>query len=150
MSLAARNDDLCPVAAMKNHLSVNCRAPQNSSIFTYRSATGWTHLFKHVFMDFCNDSWGHLGLGFIAGHSFRIGGAVELLLAGVPPEVVAAIGGWSSLAFLLYWRKVDEILPLCTAKAYRKQDFDELAKMLESFRVRHNIDPRLLQDYSQI
>lgn len=38
----------------------------------------------------------------ISGHSFRIGGAVELLLAGVPPEVVAATGNWTSLAFLLY------------------------------------------------
>ena len=48
-------------------------------------------------------------LTHILDHSFHIGGAVELLLAGVPPEIVAATGGWTSLAFLLYWHHMEEI-----------------------------------------
>ena len=71
----------------------------------------------------------------VHGHSFRIGGAVELLLAGVPPEVVAATGGWTSLAFLLYWRRLKEILPMSTAHAYKRSDIDRLSKILDNFRV---------------
>ena len=45
-----------------------------------------------------------------AGHSFCIGGTTEWLLAGVSPETVAKIGRWTSLAFLLYWRHVSEVI----------------------------------------
>ena len=65
---------------------------------------------KYKFMDFCSGVWSKAALAHVLGHSFRIGGAVELLLAGVPPEVVAATGGWTSLAFLLYWRRMEEII----------------------------------------
>ena len=75
----------------------------------------------------------------IAGHSFRIGGTVALLLAGVPPEVVAATGGWTSLAFLLYWRRLEEIIPLSTSKAYNTFNISKLADNLEQFRIKHNI-----------
>jgi hypothetical protein len=57
-------------------------------------------------------------LAHILGHSFHIGSAVKLLLAGVPPEIVAATGRWTSLAFLLYWHRMEEILPMSTSKAY--------------------------------
>ena len=46
---------------------------------------------------------------------------MELLLSGVPPEVVASLGGWLSMAFLLYWRKLDEIIPNHILSAYDKQ-----------------------------
>jgi hypothetical protein len=45
----------------------------------------------------------------------------QFLLAGVAPEVIAALGGWTSLAFLLYWRRVEEILPMNISKAYKKK-----------------------------
>ena len=48
-------------------------------------------------MVFCTDVWLKAALAHVLGHSFRIGDAVELLLAGVPPEIVAATGGWTSL-----------------------------------------------------
>lgn len=54
---------------------------------------------KSSFLAFCNKVWTDKGLHKVHGHSFRIGGAVELLIAGVPPEIVAALGGWTSLAF---------------------------------------------------
>ena len=87
-------------------------------------------------------------LAHILGHSFRIGGAVELLLAGVPPEIVAATGGWTSLAFLLYWHRMDEILPMSTSKAYNQADLDHLASIFEKFRITHNIPTSLLEKSS--
>jgi hypothetical protein len=99
---------------------------------------------KHVFLKFVTGVWKSASLAHVLGHSFRIGGAVELLLAGVPPEVVAATGGWTSLAFLLYWRRMDEILPMSTSKAYNKTHFDELASIFERFRVSHNIPSALI------
>lgn len=99
---------------------------------------------KPVFMAFCTDIWSKATLAHVLGHSFRIGGAVELLLAGVPPEIVAATGGWTSLAFLLYWRRMEEILPMSTSKAYRQSHLDDLAKIFEAFRVSHKIPSQLV------
>jgi len=83
-------------------------------------------------------------LAHVLGHSFRIGGAVELLLAGVPPEIVAATGGWTSLAFLLYWRHMEEILPMSTSKAYNKSHLDSLAAIFEQFRINNKIPSALI------
>ena len=83
-------------------------------------------------------------LAHILGHSFRIGGAVELLLAGVPPEIVAATGGWTSLAFLLYWHRMEEILPMSTSKAYNKSHIDSLATIFEHFCIKNKIPSALI------
>ena len=83
-------------------------------------------------------------LAHVLGHSFRIGGAVELLLAGVPPEIVAATGGWTSLAFLLYWRRMEEILLMSTSKAYNKTQVNHLAVIFEQFRIDHRIPTALI------
>ncbi len=99
---------------------------------------------KHVFLDFCTNIWSRASLAHILGHSFCIGGAVELLLAGVPPEIVAATGGWTSLAFLLYWHRMEEILPMSTSRAYKKSHFDELATIFEEFRIAHHIPRNLI------
>ena len=40
----------------------------------------------------------------VSSHSFRAGGATDLLEGGVPPEEVRRLGRWSSDAFLMYWR----------------------------------------------
>ena len=75
----------------------------------------------------------------IPGHSFRIGGAVELLLAGINPDIVVATGGWTSLAFLLYWRCMEEIIPLSTSRAYKKSHLDHLISIFEDFHSCHGI-----------
>ena len=85
------------------------------------------------------DVWSKAALKHVLGHSFCIGGAVELLLAGVPPEIIAATGGWTSLAFLLYWRRMEEILPMSTSKAYQRSHIDALAKIFEKFRIDNRI-----------
>jgi hypothetical protein len=105
---------------------------------------------KYKFMDFCADVWSKAGLAHVLGHSFRIGGAVELLLAGVPPEIVAATGGWTSLAFLLYWRRMEEILPMSTSRAYRRSHVEALAKIFESFRVTHHIPLNLITSHDHV
>jgi hypothetical protein len=138
--VTARNDHLCPCTALRNHLNLNHNVPATSSLFSYTTADGaWAHITKYRFMDFCADVWSKAALAHVLGHSFRIGGAVELLLAGVPPEIVAATGGWTSLAFLLYWRRMEEILPMSTSKAYQRCHVDALAKIFEKFRVDNRI-----------
>jgi hypothetical protein len=110
--LTARHngDPLCPVAALKNHLDINSSIPPSSSLFAYSSSTGEPkNLLKHEFLNFVTKIWSSAMLAHVLGHSFRVGSAVELLLAGVPPEIVTTTGGWTSLAFLLYWRRMDEI-----------------------------------------
>lgn len=85
-------------------------------------------------------------LAHVSGHSYRIGGAVTLLLAGVKPEVVAATGGWTSLAFLLYWRKVDTIIPLHTSKAYDSGSLATARNSIDDFRHRQGISEDMLSD----
>jgi len=96
------------------------------------------------FLDVINGIWQQASLDHVSGHSFRIGGAVTLLLAGVPPEVVAATGGWTSLAFLLYWRRMEEIIPLSTSNAYNHSQLTSLATIFEQFRIRNHIPHSVL------
>lgn len=138
--VTARSDLLCPCTALRDHLGINRDVPGSSSLFAYTTRDGqWEHMTKYKFMSFCTDIWLKAALAHVLGHSFRIGGAVELLLAGVSPEVVAATGGWTSLAFLLYWRRMEEIIPMSTSRAYQRSHIVALAKIFEKFRVDHHI-----------
>ncbi|KAF7354419.1 hypothetical protein MVEN_01130900 [Mycena venus] len=101
--LTARDDDLCPNKAFANHVCVNKDTPADAPLFAFMAKDGnWSPMTKDWFMRFCNAAWQKAALLRDFGHSFRIGGSTELLLAGVPCEIVAALGGWTSLAFLLY------------------------------------------------
>ena len=71
---------------------------------------GTSRLTKHRFMQRCNEIWQKAGYPRITGHSFRIGGTTELLLAGTPPDVVKKAGRWASDAFLRYWRSLEDIV----------------------------------------
>lgn len=119
------------------HLLINNDLPPNAPLFAYKSMNGtWNPLSKDVFLTFVNRTWSNAHLYHVFGHSFRIGGAVALLLAGVPPEVVAATGGWTSLSFLLYWRRLEHILPKSTSQAYNSSDLNFLFTAFEKFRMR--------------
>ncbi|KAF8573516.1 hypothetical protein K439DRAFT_1250648, partial [Ramaria rubella] len=59
-----------------------------------------------AFLNRCNQIWTAQGYPRSTGHSFRIGGTMELLLTGVHPDVVKAMGQWSSDSFLVYWRSL--------------------------------------------
>ncbi|KAJ7848011.1 hypothetical protein B0H14DRAFT_3453373 [Mycena olivaceomarginata] len=68
------------------------------------------------------------------------------------PNIVAALGSWTSLAFLLYWRKIEHIVPMHVGKAYDKAKLNNIVKAFEVFCVAHNIimpsikDLRLLDE----
>jgi hypothetical protein len=99
-----------PISLLKRHLRVN-GIPNDSHLFSYISVNGISTLTKSRFLRRCNDIWGALGYPRTTGHCFRIGGTTELLIAGIPPEVVKATGRWSSDSFLRYWRSLDDIAP---------------------------------------
>lgn len=103
-------------------------------------------MLKHYFMDECCRVWSLEKLQLVDGHSYRIGGSVELLLAGVAPEVIVALGGWISLAFLLYWRRIEEILPMNISKVYKKKWIQELTSKFEDFRIRNHIPANITID----
>ncbi|KIY49109.1 hypothetical protein FISHEDRAFT_42092 [Fistulina hepatica ATCC 64428] len=136
----------CPLLAIRVHLTVNADLPASAPFFSFSSPStpsGYHILTKSAFMARCTAIWSRHSLDHVLGHSFRIGGAVELLLAGVPPEVVAATGGWTSLAFLLYWRRMEDILPMSTSRAYSTTSISQLSHIFEAFRSAHNLHDSL-------
>ncbi|KAE9391545.1 hypothetical protein BT96DRAFT_1024026 [Gymnopus androsaceus JB14] len=130
----------CPFNAMQMHVRVNSRIPDDFSLFAYVNDHGQPHhMVKSVFLTFCDKIWSDKGFPLVQGHSFCISGAVELLLAGVPPEVVAAVGGWTSLAFLIYWRWFEDILPVHILKAYDSSQISRLKTSIDDFQKIHKI-----------
>lgn len=107
-----------PISLLKNHLRVNA-VPNNDYIFSYMTADGRSFLTKSLFLQRCNTIWNALGYPRTTGHSFRIGGTTELLIAGTPPDVVKVTGRWSSEAFLKYWRSLDDIAPQYIRNVHR-------------------------------
>jgi hypothetical protein len=99
-----------PIVSLKVHLRVN-GVPRDKPIFSYLSPDGIQTLTKTLFLHRCNAIWHLLGYPHTTGHSFRIGGTTELLIAGTPPDVVKAMGRWSSESFLRYWRSLDDLAP---------------------------------------
>lgn len=127
------DDSLSPVYAMKNHLGLTKGASQDDHLFSYQGDDGtWHPMVKRVFMARCEEIWSRTGLGGLEGHGFRIGGATELLLGGVPPHVVAVIGRWKSLTFLKYWRNVVEIITGSFASRYDSSRLKAISKEVES------------------
>ncbi|KAJ7739025.1 hypothetical protein DFH07DRAFT_752328 [Mycena maculata] len=101
-----------PVHAVEHHLSTN-QLESTDPLFSYRTSNGGLlALTKCKFMAHFNQVWGAFGLPKSTGHCFRIGGTTELLLAGVPPDVVKMMGRWSSDSFLRYWCSLHRIAPL--------------------------------------
>lgn len=144
--LMMHRDTLCPCAAFKNHLAVNHDIPDLAALFAYRLPNGsHKNMIKHVFLGFTTSIWQAALLVHVLGHSFWIGGAVKLLLAGVPTDIVATTSGWTSLAFLLYWRRMEDLLPMSTSCAYNKSHIDSLAQIFKHFRINHHIAHSTLQ-----
>jgi len=108
-----------PVNAFEHHLASNPHVPEDAPLFAWQSADGgWCPMTKTWFMESCIGAWRKEGLDLLEGHSFRIGGMTHHLMSGVDPWVVMVIGRWSSSSFLMYWRKVEEILPNFISEAY--------------------------------
>lgn len=109
--LVAQNNPIDPEVALNTHLKVN-QLPNSVPLFAYRTQTGFRILTRAKFLERCNAIWKAAGYPRTTGHSFRIGGTTELLLAGVAPDVVKAMGRWSSDAFHKYWRSLEDLVPL--------------------------------------
>ena len=133
ITLTDREDPTSPVAALTRNLVHNRRVPSTAPFFAYESAapTGWSPMTRTWFLQRCNDIWRNAGLTSLTGHSFRIGGTTELLLRGVPPQVVAMQGRWESGAFLKYWRNVEAILPLYVSGEDELRRHRTIANMVE-------------------
>jgi hypothetical protein len=139
ISVTARDHRTCPLAALERHLSVNCNVPIHLSLFAYQTPTGWSHMTRSTFLSRCNDIWVSQGFPNLPGHAFRIGGATELLLQGVHPDVVSTQGRWSSDAFLDYWCRIDTILPLFIASSANTQRLADLDRVMDSFARNHHL-----------
>jgi hypothetical protein len=99
-----------PITLLKRQLRIN-NLSNDSHLFSYASSGGLTLMTKPIFLQRCNEIWHPLGYPRTTGHCFRIGGTTELLIAGIPPDIVKATGRWSSDSFLRYWRSLDRIAP---------------------------------------
>lgn len=109
--LVAQANPINPETALRAHLAVNA-VDHSLPLFTFRTPTGHSILTRSQFLTRCNEIWQRAGYPRTTGHSFRIGGTTELLLAGVNPDVVKAMGRWSSDAFQKYWRSLEDLAPI--------------------------------------
>ncbi|PPQ94515.1 hypothetical protein CVT25_014169 [Psilocybe cyanescens] len=99
-----------PLHLLRNHLHIS-NLHHTSPLFAYMTPSGPRSLTKYRFLARCNTIWKIHGYPRTTGHCFRIGGTTELLLAGVPPDIVKTMGRWSSDSFLRYWRFPEDIVP---------------------------------------
>ncbi|KAJ7083504.1 hypothetical protein C8R43DRAFT_909495 [Mycena crocata] len=112
--LVAQNDPINPEIALNAHLKIN-NLSSSLPLFAYHTSSGVEILTRAKFLIRCNEIWQKAGYPHTTGHSFRIGGTTELLLAGVAPDVVKALGRWSSDAFHKYWRSLEDLAPIHAA-----------------------------------
>lgn len=132
--LSQVDDFTNPVSAFNHHLSANIIIPPHAPLFAFETADGnWSPMTRVWFLSRCNKVWKDAGLVELTGHCFRIGGAMELLLRGVPPDVVAVQGRWKSQAFLDYWRKIDSILPLFVTSSFSDARVAMIHASMDSF-----------------
>jgi hypothetical protein len=141
ISVTARPHCTCPLSALERHFSINASLPANAPLFAYVSSTGgaWAPLARPEFIQRCNAIWVAHGFPNLPGHAFRIGGATELLLQGVHPDVVATQGRWTSRSFLEYWRRVETILPLFISSSIDTQRLLSLDTVMDSFASHHRL-----------
>ncbi len=137
-------DVLCPVKALWHHLKTNEEVLGDAPLFSFVTSDGsWAPMVKQWFLDRCREIWIPLNLDFVHGHSFRPGGATELLLAGIPPETVAKQGHWKSLAFLIYWHKLEDLIPSMINSTYSSARLSDLQNAFEMFRIANKLPDRI-------
>ena len=120
--LTATGDEFCPVDTFSNHLSLNKLGTFNEAsstpLFAYQNEGIFKTMDKKFFLSFTKSIFKSAGLELTHGHSYRIGGTLKLLLDGVPPETIMKIGSWSSLCFLIYWQRLEQIIPLAVTQSW--------------------------------
>jgi hypothetical protein len=132
--VATKIDDITnPYDAFVHHLSANASIPNHVPLFLFETDQGWSPMTKFWFLTRCNDVWMSSGLPALSGHCFRIGGATELLLHGVLPDMVAMQGRWKSKAFLEYWRCIESILPIFISGSFNDSRISLLRSSMDSY-----------------
>lgn len=139
ISVTSRAHRTCPLTALERHFRINQNLPSRSPLFSYCDSSGWSPMTRTAFLARCNTIWTAQGFPDLPGHAFRIGGATELLLQGVHPDIVSTQGRWSSDAFLEYWRRIDTILPLFIASSANTERLLEIDRVMDSFARRHHL-----------
>ncbi|KAF5368224.1 hypothetical protein D9615_010528 [Tricholomella constricta] len=123
--LTATNNIFCPVTALQNHLRINHISTPTHLFAFITDSSSYQTLTKSQFLHITTEIFVSHHLDPVYGHSYRIGGTVELLASGVPPEIIMKLSGWSSLCFLLYWRRLDYLVPIAITRAWtaRRNEF---------------------------
>ena len=98
---------VCAVTAMRAFLQLRSNEPKTAPLFTFSDGKVLRRRHLTVFLRAFMVKIGEAS-GEFAGHSFRIGGATDLALAGVPDHEIQAAGRWTSEAFKRYMRFTDE------------------------------------------
>lgn len=140
MPITDMDDPTSSIPAVKHHLSANANIPGDAPFFAFETnsnSSGWAPMTRDWFLARCSEIWIEAGLESRTGHCFRIGGATELLLRGVPPDIVQVLEGWKSQAFLEYWRKIDSILPLFISDSFSSSHLQLVKDSIECFRRTH-------------
>lgn len=108
--LTSQSHVTCPIMALDHHLLINAAVPADHGLFSYMEGGNPKYLTKAAFLARCAAIWRDAGLPIVHGHSFRIGGATEHLRRGLSLDLLQIQGRWTSDAFKLYLRRLDEIL----------------------------------------
>lgn len=125
-------DNLCPIKAFETHLRINHSPPDSTPLFSFRTNNNaWSPLLKSHFLSFTSTIYKLQGLENVFGHSYRIGGSLKLLLDGVAPEIIMKLGGWTSLCFLIYWRRLEQVLPIAITRAW--------APLIKDFTIKNGL-----------
>lgn len=109
--ICSQVDVTCPNKALDRHIAKN-KPPPHYPLFCFQSQGGYIALTKRRLLKWCNNIWSTYGLCTFTGHCFRIGGTTLLLLHGMNPSIVKAMGHWTSDSFLHYWRSLEVLAPL--------------------------------------
>ncbi|KAF5363223.1 hypothetical protein D9758_008409 [Tetrapyrgos nigripes] len=137
-------EDICGLKALALHLNVNKDVPKSYSLFRYMAEQGNPqHMVKNKFLELCFDIWTRECICDILGHSFRISSVIHLLSLGLALEYVAAVGGWMSLVFLLYWRRIVEIVPVAIHKA---MELKKVKKAIEDYHKKLSISNAMIEN----
>ncbi|KAF7303391.1 DNA breaking-rejoining enzyme [Mycena indigotica] len=118
--LVSQRSEIDPILALRMHFVANPILPP-AHLFAYQCGSSYQPLTRRAFLNRCNDIWGKEGYPKLSGHSFRIGGTTELLLSGVPIDLVKKAGRWSSDAFLKYWRSLQDLVPRYIRNVHKRK-----------------------------
>ena len=97
IQVGATNNVLCPVQAMFCYIS--SRVSLSFPLFVFANGTFLTRSRMSAFLSSVLGTHNNINT-----HSFRIGGATALALAGVPDSTIQILGRWASNCFIRYLR----------------------------------------------